>query len=85
MAQLVRNLPTIQEEPASIPGSGKSLGEGNGNPIQYSGLKDPMDKGAQWAIDHGVANSWTRLRNLTQMNKETVVFLLRKNILFLYN
>ena len=85
MAQLVRNLPTIQEDPASIPGSGKSLGEGNGNPIQYSGLKDPMDKGAQWAIDHGVANSWTRLRNLTQMNKETVVFLLRKNILFLYN
>ena len=82
---MVRNLLTIQEDPASIPGSGKSLGEGNGNPIQYSGLKDPMDKGAQWAIDHGVANSWTRLRNLTQMNKETVVFLLRKNILFLYN
>ena len=82
---MVRNLPTIQEDPASILGSGKSLGEGNGNPIQYSGLKDPMDKGAQWAIDHGVANSWTRLRNLTQMNKETVVFLLRKNILFLYN
>ena len=82
---MVRNLPTIQEDPASIPGLGKSLGEGNGNPIQYFGLKDPMDKGAQWAIDHGVANSWTRLRNLTQMNKETVVFLLRKNILFLYN
>ena len=39
----------------SIPGSGRSPGEGNGNPLQYSCLKIPMDKGAWWATVHGVA------------------------------
>ena len=38
-----------------IPGSGRSLGEGNGNPLQYSCLGSPMDRGARWATDHGVA------------------------------
>ena len=42
-------------EPGSIPGSGRSPGEGNGNPLQYSCLGNPMDRGAWWAIDHGVA------------------------------
>ena len=36
-------------------------GEGNGNPLQYSCLENPMDKGAWWAIIHGVAKSLTRL------------------------
>ena len=39
----------------SIPGSGRSLGEGNGNPFQYSCLENPMDRGALQAIVHGVA------------------------------
>ena len=39
----------------SIPGSGRSPGEGNGNPLQYSCLKIPMDKEAWWATVHGVA------------------------------
>ena len=39
----------------SIPGSGRSSGEGNGNPVQYSCLKSPMDRGAWWATVHGVA------------------------------
>ena len=39
----------------SIPGSGRSLGEGNGNPLQYSCLEYPMDRGGWWAIVHGVA------------------------------
>ena len=39
----------------SIPGSGRSLGGENGNPIQYSCLKNPMDKGVQRATVHGVA------------------------------
>ena len=44
----------------SIPGSGRSPGEGNaGYPLQYSCLKDPMDRGAQWATVHGVAKSQT--------------------------
>ena len=41
----------------SIPGSGRSSGEGNGNPLQYSCLENPMDRGARWAIVHGVAKS----------------------------
>ena len=47
----------------SIPGSGISPGEGNGNPFQYSCLGNPMDRGAWWAIVHGVAKSRTRLSN----------------------
>ena len=42
-----------------IPGLGRSLGEGNGNSLQYSCLGNPMNRGAWWAIVHGVANSWT--------------------------
>ena len=45
----------------SIPGSGRSSGGGNGNPLQYSGLENPMDRGAWWAAVHGVAQSQTRL------------------------
>ena len=44
-----------------IPGSGRSPGEGNGNPPQYSRLENPMDRGAWWTIVHGVTKSWTRL------------------------
>ena len=43
----------------SIPGSGRSPGGGHGNPLQYSCLKDPMDRGAWWASVHGVAKSRT--------------------------
>ena len=43
----------------SISGSGISAGEGNGNPLQYSCLENPMDGGAWWAIVHGVAKSHT--------------------------
>jgi len=42
-------------EPGSIPGLGRSPGEGNGNPLQYSCLGNPMDRGALKAIVHGVA------------------------------
>ena len=45
-----------------ILGLGRSPGGGNGNPIQYSCLENPMDRGAQWAIVHGVAKSRTRLK-----------------------
>ena len=41
------------------------LGEGNGTPLQYSCLENPMDGGASWAAVHGVAWSWTRLSNFT--------------------
>ena len=45
-----------------IPGSGRCLGEGNGNPLQYSCLENPMDRGAWWATVYRVIESWTRLR-----------------------
>ena len=51
----------------SIPGSGRSPGEGNGNPPQYSCLENPMDGGAWWATVHGVAKSWTWLSNFTSL------------------
>ena len=62
MAQTVKNTPVSAGEVrdmALIPGSGKSLGEGNGYPPQYSCLGNPMDRGAWEAIVHGVAKSQT--------------------------
>ena len=44
---------------SSIPGFGKSPGEENGNPLQYSYLENSVDRGAWRAIVHGVAKSWT--------------------------
>ena len=41
------------------------FGEGNGDPLQYSCLENPMDGGAWWAVVHGVAKSWARLRDFT--------------------
>ena len=40
-------------------------GEGNGNPLQYSCLENPVDRGAQWTAVHGVAQSWTQLKQLS--------------------
>ena len=52
-------------DPGSIPGLGRSPGEGNGNPLQYYCLENPMDRGAWWATVHGVAKSQTRLSDFT--------------------
>ena len=46
----------------SIPGSGRSPGIENSNPLQYPSLENSMDRGAWWATVHGVSKSWTRLR-----------------------
>ena len=46
---------------SSIPGSGRSPGGGNGNPLQYSCLERPMGRGAWWAKVHGVTKSQTQL------------------------
>ena len=48
-------------DPVSIPGLGRSPGEGNGSPLQYSCLENPVDRGAWRATVHGVAESRTRL------------------------
>ena len=46
-----------------IPGLGRSPGRGHDNPLQYSCLENPMDRGAWWAIVHGVAKSQTQLND----------------------
>ena len=48
-------------DPGSIPGSGRSPGDGNGNPLQYSCLENSMDRRAWQSTVHGVAKSWTQL------------------------
>ena len=53
------------EDRGSIPGSGRSPGEGNGNPLQYSCLENSMDGGPWWAIVHGVSKSRARLSDFT--------------------
>ena len=55
-------------DPGSIPGSGRSPGEGNGNPLQYSCLENPMDRGAWQATVHEAAKSCSRLNNFTHFN-----------------
>ena len=63
MVQWWRIHPPIQEmqETGSILGLGRSPGERNGNPLQYSSLENPLDRGAWWARIHGFAKSGTRL------------------------
>ena len=55
---MVKNPPANSEDTGSIPGLGRSPGEGNGNPLQYSCLENPMDRGAWWATIHGVSKVW---------------------------
>ena len=50
----VKNPPANVGNPGLIPGLGISPGEGHGNPLQYSCLENPMDRGAWWATVHGV-------------------------------
>ena len=57
----VKNPPANGGDKSLTPGSGRCPGEGNGSPLQYSCLKNPMDRGAWWAVTHGVAKSWERL------------------------
>ena len=60
VAQLLKNPPTMQETTCSagdlglIPEPGRFPAEGNGNPLQYSCLEKSMDRGAWWAIVHGI-------------------------------
>ena len=58
-------------DPASIPGLGRSPGERNGNPLQYSCLENPMDRGAWRATVYGVTKSWTRLSDFTHTHTHT--------------
>ena len=59
LALLVKNPPAKEKDAGSILGSGRSPGGGHGNPLQYSCLEDPMDRGACGAIVQRVTKSWT--------------------------
>ena len=71
VAQVVKNPPASAEDirdAGLIPGLGRSPGGGHGNPLQYSCLENPMDRGARWATVHGVAKSWTQLKWLSMQH-----------------
>ena len=62
VALVVKNPPAsagVVTDSGSVPGSGRSPGGGNGNPLQYLCLENPMDRGAWKAVVHGVVKSWT--------------------------
>ena len=63
VAQLVKNLPAVQETQVQTLGRERSSEKGNGKPLQYLCLENPMDRGALWAAVHGVAKSQARLRD----------------------
>ena len=65
---VVKNPPANVGDVGLIPGSGRSPGGGNGNPLQYSCLENPMERGAWWAIVHGVTRSWTQLNTHTHVH-----------------
>ena len=58
---MVKNSPSNEGDIGSIPGLGRSPGEGNGNQCQYSSLENPMERGAWRATIHGATKSQTRL------------------------
>ena len=68
MTLVVKNLPANAGEDGSVPGLGRSPGEGNGNQLQYSCLENPMDRGALWVTVHGVAQS----RDMTEQLNKTI-------------
>ena len=65
---MLKNLPTNAGDMGLIPGSGRSPGEGNGNPLQYYCLENPMDRGAWQAVVHGVAKEPVRTQELNNHN-----------------
>ena len=67
VAQQEKNLPAMQETQDVIPGLGSSPGGGNGNPLQYSCLENPMERGAWQAAFHGVAKSRTLKQPSTEI------------------
>ena len=69
MTLKVKNPPTNAgdaRDTGSVPGWGRSSGEGNGKPLQYSCLENPMDRGAWWATAHWVAESRIQLKQLSK-------------------
>ena len=77
---VVKNPPANAGDTGLIPESGRSPGEENGNPLQYSCLENPMDQEAWWATVHGVAKSWTH--RVTIYSLDVLLFLFGTSLLF---
>ena len=73
VGQMVKNLPAVWET-GLISWLGRSLGEGDGNPLQHCCLENPKDRGAWWATIHGVTKSQTRLSDQHVPQKNCSVF-----------
>ena len=69
VTQMVKASACNAGDPGLIPGWGRSSGEGNGNPLQYSCLENSTDGGAWWATVHGVAKGRTRLSHFPERGK----------------
>ena len=80
---VVKNLPARAEDMGLIHGLGRSPGEGNGNPLQYSCLENFMDRGALWAAVHGVAKESDKTEQLGSNNKQLTVPILEETIIVL--
>ena len=83
---MVKNLPANAgdtRDSSSSPGSGRSPGGGNGNPLQYSCLENPLFRRAQWAAVHGVTKSQTRLSVHAWCNTRGITFSERNDLLSL--
>ena len=75
MAQVLKNSPANAgdiRDVGSIPGSGRSPGGGHANPLQYSCLENPMDRGAWQAIAHGVAKTRTQLTQVSTQHTHSL-------------
>ena len=79
VALIVKNPPASagdMRDMGLIPGWGRPPGEGHGKPFQYSCLENSMDRGAWWAIVHGVTKSWTRLKQPSTRSQSISVSLI---------
>ena len=85
MALVVKNLPANAgdiRDLGSIPGSGRSPGGGHGNPLQYSCLENPMDRGAWWFAVHRVEHDWSNLPHTHLLHSHIVTALHNKEVSF---
>ena len=79
LALPVKKLPANAEDIGDagfVPGLGRSSGVGNGNPLQYSYLGNPIDREAWWAVVHRIAKSWTGLSTEKDLHPQNQAFVL---------
>ena len=77
---MVKNLPALAEDVGDaglMPGLGRSSGGENDNPLQYSCLGNPIDRGAWWAVVYRTAKSWTQLNTEKDLHPQKEAFILR--------